>query len=57
MPPRGHTTVKVSMTETSAFRRLVEFVAAVEQHAETEDDYGLRALVDELRTDLLNNGR
>lgn len=55
--PRGHTTVKVSLTETAPFRRLVEFVVAGEQHAEAEDDYGLRALVDELRTDLLNNGR
>jgi len=47
----------VSLTETGPFRRLIDFVEAVETHADTECDVALQALVHELRDDLLHMRR
>lgn len=44
---------KVSITEFPHFERLVTFLAEVEEHAEREDDYALKGLVDECFADLM----
>lgn len=48
--------VKVSLTDTKAFRRLVDFVYDVERLADDRVDLELRELVDALREDLAEMG-
>ena len=45
--------VEYSLTETRQFQRLVDFLLAVDEHAEAGDDYELHALVRDCRDDLL----
>lgn len=42
------------MTELQPFRRLVAFVSDVEAHADVSGDDALRALVDDVRQDLID---
>ena len=46
-------TMKFTMTEVPHFRRLVDFLAEVERHADEECDVALKDLVEECREDLL----
>lgn len=46
--------VAISLTETVAFRRLVDFVEQVEEHADEQCDIALSTLVDDCRQDLLD---
>lgn len=48
--------LKLSLTETAQFRRLVDFAADVEEHADKEGDVALQALVLALHDDLLSDG-
>lgn len=43
----------VSLTEVPQFRRLVQFVADVEDHANENHDFELWSLIADLRRDLL----
>ena len=43
----------ISITDLPPFRRLVEFVEQVDAHANAEDDFALRSLVDGCWDDLL----
>jgi hypothetical protein len=46
-------TIKLSVTEMPHFRRLIEFVADVERHADEQCDLALGETVRSLRIDLL----
>lgn len=45
--------IKLSVTEMPHFRRLIEFVADVERHADEQHDLALGEVVRSLRIDLL----
>lgn len=49
----AHARITMSLTETNQFRRLVDFAAAVERHADEQCDVALQALVHDLHDDLL----
>lgn len=50
---RATGTIKVSVTETPAFRRLVRFLEETEALASVNADEELQGLVDECRSDLI----
>jgi hypothetical protein len=45
--------VRISVTEMPHFRRLVDFVADVDRHADDQCDVALQEIVREVRIDLL----
>ncbi len=45
---------RVSFTEIAHFRRLVRFLADIEEYAEESRDVALQSLVEEVREDLLH---
>jgi hypothetical protein len=48
----GVASVSISATETSQYRRTVEFIVEVSAYAEQVDDDGLRVIVEMLLNDL-----
>jgi hypothetical protein len=45
-------TIKLTLTETDAFRRLVTFLETIEAHADEHCDLALKDLVEDARSDL-----
>jgi hypothetical protein len=58
MPDKpGSLSATISATETSQYRRTVEFIVEISAYAEQADDDGLRAIVEKLMNDLAEMAR